>query len=226
MTLFNWLRTVAFSLNDDEPGRPFQRYTLKDMIAALNAAMTLVAQYRKDLFTELRVVRLVPGKHQDVRGCCAEVLDVLEQTDADGNTVREIKNARERKTTVKRNWKKPSCLALPDGVEFAVRNADIDHNLNGRFTVDPPVPCDVDVFVLAKCVSKPCLYTEAGQNQQIDESDLKFVAAWHYVLAQMLTGDQFANAAGGNRQYHYRMFFEILGVTQRAEDRIESKEQA
>ena len=51
-------------------------------------------------------------------------------------------------------------------------------------------------------------------------------AAWHYVLAQMLTGDQFANAAGGNKQYHHRMFFEILGVNQRQDDRLESREQA
>ena len=226
MTLFDWLRTIAFALNDDEPGRPFQRYTLKDMIAAYNAAMTLGAQYRKDLFTELRVVKLAPGKYQDVRGCCGEVLDVLEQTDAAGNLIAEIKGARDHKTTSKRNWKKPSCLARPEGVDYVVRNADIDSNLNGRFTVDPPVPCDANVYVLAKCVKAPCALTEADQGVTIPEQSVVVTAAWHYVLGQMLTGDQFANAAGGNKNYHHRLFFEILGVTQRQEDRIESREQA
>ena len=56
MTYFNWFRTVAFALNDDEPGRPFQRYPLADMLAAFNTAMCLVAEYRPDLFTELRIV--------------------------------------------------------------------------------------------------------------------------------------------------------------------------
>ena len=29
MTVVEWFRTIAFMLQDDEPGRPFQRYTLK-----------------------------------------------------------------------------------------------------------------------------------------------------------------------------------------------------
>lgn len=226
MTLFDWLRTVAFSLNDDEPGRPFQRYALKDLIAAYNSARTLVMEYRKDLFTELRVVRLVPGKYQDVRGCCAEVLDVMDQTDAEGNIIRGITGARERTTTAKRIWKKASCLPKVAGLTYYVENADIDKNMHGRFSIDPPVPCDVDAFVMVKCVSYPCPYTEADVNVVINEQQMQNVAAWHYVLGTMLSGDQFANAAGGNKNYHYRMFFDILGVVQRQEDRIESREQA
>jgi len=226
MTLYEWLRTVAFPLNDDEPGRPFQRYPLKDMIAAYNAAMCLVSKYRKDLFTELKTVQLVPGTYQDVRGCCNEVLDVLDQTDANGDLIRKISGARSRTTTAKRIWKKASCLSVPAGVSYLVENADIDKNMHGRFSIDPPVPCGVDVFVLIKCVTAPCVYSEADANVQLAVDRIHLTAAWHYVLATMLAGDQFANAAGGGKNYHYRMFFDILGVVQRQEDRIENREEA
>lgn len=226
MTINDWLRTIAFALNDDEPGRPFQRYTVKDMLAAYNAAMCLVVRYREDLFTELKTVRLAPGKYQDVRGCCGEVLDVLEQTDANGNLIRPINGAREHRSTAKRIWKKATCLPLPPGLDYMVANADVDKNLHGRFSVDPPVPCDVEAYVLVKCVVAPCAYTEADINAELSVDCVHTVAAWHYVLATMLAGDQFANAAGGNKNYHYRMFFDILGVVQRQEDLIESREQA
>jgi hypothetical protein len=226
VTFRDWLLTVAFPLNDAEPGREFQRYTLRDLVAAYNAAMCLVAKYRKDLFTEYKVVPLVAGKYQDARGCCGEVLDVLDQTDADGNLIRPINGARERRTTAKRNWKKATCLRLPDGLDYVVENANIDRNMHGRFSVDPPVPCGVEAFVKVKCVSPPCPYTEADMNVQMQTDCIHLVAAWHYVLATMLAGDQFANAAGGNKNYHYRMFFDILGVVQRQEDRIENREEA
>lgn len=227
MKAFDWFRSVAFSLNDDEPGRPFQRYPLHDMIIAYNAAMCLVAKYRADLFTELRIVQLVAGKYQDVRGCCVNVLDVMDQTDASGNLIKSLTGARTKATTVKRNWKKPTCLSKTNPeLGYLVDNATIDRNLNGRFTIDPPVPCGVDAYVMVKCVGQPCELTEAEQNTQLD-SDCTFnVAAWHYVLARMLSGDRFSNAAGGDSSYHYRMFFDILGVVQRQEDRIESTEQA
>lgn len=230
-TLKDWLRTIAFALNDDEPGRPFQRYAVKDLIAALNAALCLAASHRMDLFTELRVVKLEPGPHQDVRGCCSHVLEVMEQTDQSGNIITDIRGSRKTNTTVKRNWKKPSCLRksgkVPGG--FLLDNASIDPNMNGRFQVDPPVPCDADVYVRVKCVTKPCELTEADLNADMPMGPdcVLIVASWHYVLSTMLTGDRYDNAAGSqDKQYHYRMFFDILGITQRQEDRIESTEQA
>lgn len=227
MTLTDWLRTVAYVLNDDEPTRPFQRYTLHDMIAAYNAAMCLVFKYRPDLFTELRVVQLVPGRHQDLRGCCTNVLDVLEQTDAKGNIIRLLKGARKHVTTAKRLWKKPACLPnLPTG--YIIENIDIDANLNGRFAIDPPVPCGAPAYVTVKCVTAPCSFTDADANVELNMACEHTTASWHYVLATMMSGDRFTNAgaAGGDRKYHYDLFFQILGVNQKQEERSESKEQA
>lgn len=225
MIVVDWFRTIAAVLNDDEPSRPFQRYALKDMMFAYGQAMSLVAQYRPDLFTELKVVTLRAGKYQDVRGCCSKVLDVMDQVDANGNVLRELKNTRSKATTVERNWKKPSCLPAAAN-SYVILSVNIDKNLDGRFTVYPPVPCGTEAYVMAKCVGVPCALSPADQNATMPGSDVLNTAAWHYVLASQLTGDRFATGAAGDKAYHYRMFFDMLGIQQRQDERIEAKEEA
>lgn len=230
MKLYDWLLTVAAPLNDDRPGAPFQRYKMKDMLAAYNAAMCLVAKYRPDLFTELRPVRLQEGIYQDARGCCTTILDVQAQITADGDVIKKLDGSRDRPTVAKRRWKKPSCLrAGENGLpEYLVDYATIDKNLNGRFEVEPPVPCGTEAYVLVKCVQQPCPFYEvdALMGDELDGDCLPNVAAWHYVLARMLSGDRFSNAASADGQYHYRMFFDLLGITQRQEEKYESPEEA
>lgn len=225
MTVAEWFRSIAAVLNDDEPGRPFQRYALKDMLFAYSQAMCLVSQYRADLFTELKMVKLHAGKYQDVRGCCSKILDVTDQLDANGNVIRELKNTRTKSTVVERNWKKPSCIpAAADS--YSILSVGIDKNLDGRFTVYPPVPCGVEAYVMVKCVSTPCNFTEADANAEFNGDCKHNAAAWHYVLAMMMTGDRFSNGGNADKAYHFRMFFDMLGIQQRQDDRIESKEEA
>ena len=88
------------------------------------------------------------------------------------------------------------------------------------------VPCGVEAFVMAKCVGQPCPLDMADQNALMPGSDTLNAAAWHYVVAMMLTGDRFANGAANDKSYHYRMFFDMLGIQQKQDDRIESKEEA
>lgn len=231
MTLLDWFETIAFALNDDEPDHEFTRYPLKQLIAAYNSAMCLVYKYRRDLFTEWEVIKLETGRYQDVRGCCDTVLDVVDQTDADGGVIKTISGVRRSDSrAARRNWKKPSCLtsAVKDAADggYVVESARIDTNMDGRFTVEPPVPPGVDAYVRVKCVRGPCAVSEAGVNAEFNGACDSATAAWHYVLARMLSGDRFSQATTATMEYHYRMFFEILGVVQRQEDRIESPQEA
>lgn len=222
-----WFKTLAFALNDDEPKHEFSRYPLAQMIEAYNAAMCLVYKYRRDLFTEWKIVKLEAGRYQDARGCCDQVLTVADQTTVDGQTIKQLDGGRETETKVRRHWKKPSCIARPDAPDgYVIANVRVDANMNGRFTVDPPVPCGVAAYVRVKCVHGPCPVSMATINCQFDKDCDMAVAAWHFVLARMLSGDRFAQAANGDMQYHYRMFFDILGVTQTQEDRIENAKEA
>lgn len=220
-TAREWFISVAFALNDAEPGREFQRYPLREMVEAYNAAICLVGKYRGDLFTELRIVRLASGKWQDVRGCCLNVLAVTDQVDAAGNIIKELDSATKKPRMAARNWNKPSCLANPDA-PYLIERVDIYPNLNGRFTVEPPVPCDIEAYVMVQCVNQPCPLDIAALNGEMNIGCEYVAAAWHYVLARMLSGDRFSNAAGGDARYHFNMFFQLLGIIQQAEDRLEN----
>lgn len=226
MKYIDWFKDIAENMNDAEEGFEFTRYTLRSMIRAYNDAMCLVAKYRPDLFTEYRKVKLEAGRYQDVRGCCSNVLEVLEQLDANGNIVKTLTGSRATRNRNKTVWRKPSCLNSAAPGEYVIDNAWIDKNMNGRFTVDPPLPCDVEAWALVKCVSQPCPLVHAKINENVKTSCEHMVATKHYILAWLLSGDRFANGANARSREQYTLFFEILGVVQRQEDRIESTEQA
>lgn len=221
MTFKDWLRSVAAALSDDEPGRPFQRYTLKDLILAYNDAICLVASFRPDLFTELKITKLEAGYVQDVRGCCTNVLDVLYQTDEKGNVIRKIDGTKNKTTVAKRNWSKPSCFSQSSEECYVISYATIDNALNGRFFVEPAVPCDCDAYVQIKCVEAPCPLDETQQNMEFNGDCKMNAAAWHYVLARMLSGDNFEGSLQRTASAHYKMFFEILNIQMKSEEYAE-----
>lgn len=230
ISLRYWLtKTIAFALNDDEPNHEFTRYPIENVIMALNDAMCMIFKYRPDLFTEWRIIKLSEGRHQDARGCCTNVLDVVEQTDQHGNIIKTLSGTRRTTTKANIRWTKPACIVPKDAPNgYVIDYVLMDQNMNGRFEVYPPVPCGVDTYVRAKCVSRPCSLGLADLDKPFNAGCDSVVAAKHFVLAWLLTGDRFVNGASreGNSQYHIQMAYNILGIQQRAEDRIESREQA
>lgn len=221
MLLHSWLITVASALNDAEPGREFHRYPLRDYVAAYNAAMSLVAKHRGEDFIDLVKVKLRAGKHQDARQCCSHVLGVVDQIDDKGNIIKQLSTTSKK---VKNKWRKPSCVTSTSATaSYIMLATTIDTQMNGRFTVEPPVPCNTDVYVLVKCVTKAGGATEASTiTTEIDESGFIHTAAWHYTLARMLSGDRHAGSADSTSAIHYKLFFEMLGVVMRQEDLLEN----
>lgn len=226
-TIIDWFKTIAFALNDDEPGHTFTRYGLDKMVAAYNDAMALIYKYRPDLFTEWELLKLTTGQYQDMRNCCDQILSVTDQVTVTGATIKPIIGDTNTKTTVKRNWNKPSCISYADAPSgYVINNVSVEPSMNGRFTVDPPVPVGVDAYVRVKCVKSPCPITVAGVNAEFNTASDMVAASWHFVLARMLTGDRFAQTANRDMDFHYKMFFQILGVVLKQEEWIESVEEA
>lgn len=229
-TLRYWLtKTIAFALNDDEPNHEFTRYPIENVLMALNDAVCMVFKYRPDLYTDWRIIKLEGGRHQDVRGCCTNILSIAEQTDAQGNTIKTLGNTRRTNTTAKVRWRKPSCIIPKDAPNgYVIDYVMVDQNMNGRFEVVPPVPCGTDVYVRAKCVSRPCAYTEQDLDKPFNPNCDAVVALKHFTLAWLLTGDRFVNAGttGNTSQYHIQMAYNILGIQQKAEEQIESRGKA
>lgn len=223
MLLYSWLQTVASALNDNEPGREFHRYPLKDYVAAYNAAMSIVHKYKAEDLIELVKVKLRAGKHQDARQCCSNVLGIVDQIDATGNIIKSL-GATAKK--VKNKWSKPSCVTSPTSTApggYTISSTMVDTQMNGQFTVEPAVPCDLDVYVLVKCVKKysPMDDLDASMTN-IDDSSVHHTAAWHYVLARMLSGDRHAGSADSTAAMHYKLFFEMLGIVNKMEEALEN----
>lgn len=227
MTLLDWFKSIAFALNDKEPDHEFTRYPLDQMVEAYNAGLCLVHKYRPDLFTEWRIVKLSAGKYQDVRGCCENVLGVADQTDEDGNIIKEISDTLKTSTKTTRNWNKPSCISNANGPDgYVVNDVGMDANMNGRFTVSPPVPCDVEAYVRVKCVSGPCP-VEVDELNGLSATPCDMLAAlWYFVLARMQAGDRFTDITYSNMQYNHKMFFNILGIVEAKEKQIEVVEES
>jgi hypothetical protein len=221
MLLHSWLITVASALNDAEPGREFHRYPLRDYVAAYNAAMSLVAKHRSEDFIELVKVKLRPGKHQDARQCCSHVIGILDQIDATGNIIKQLSTTAKK---VKNKWRKPSCVTSTAATgEYYLLATTIDTQMNGRFTVEPPIPCDEDVYVLVKCVKKVGdVSVDDTVTLEIDPGSFIHTAAWHYLLARMLSGDRHAGSSDNTATLHYKLFFEMLGIVYRQEEMLEN----
>jgi hypothetical protein len=222
MLLHSWLITVAAALNDAEPGREFHRYPLRDYVAAYNAAMSLVAKHRGEDFIDLVKVKLRAGKHQDARQCCSHVLGVIDQIDAQGNIIKQLSTTAKK---VKNKWRKPSCVtsSVAGSLDYIMLATTVDLQMNGRFTVEPPVPCDADVYVLVKCVRKTGGETEASSvTTEVDGASFIHTAAWHYTLARMLSGDRHAGSADSTASLHYKLFFELLGISHKQEESLEN----
>lgn len=229
----DWFITVASSLNDAKPGSEFRRYALRDLIAYYNDALCLIAKHRPDLFVELKSVPLQCGTLQDTRGCCGNVLGVVAQIDANGNIIKDLTANKTTTTKVRSSWNKPSCLSAGlinpstgQPAEYVVDTVSIDIRLNGRFTVLPPVPADMEAYLLVKCQQAPCTLNEANVlgGKAAFAPDCGYLALIrHYVLAWALSGDRHSNAAQTEANRHFRIFFDWLGVAQQQEERAEKE---
>lgn len=218
-----YFRSIAAVLGDDEPGRPFQRYTLHDMVQAYNRGSAIVYAFRPDLFTVIKKMKLEPGNRQNGGGCCDNILAVLEQVDENGNVISEITNARRNssKTTLKSWGAKPSCLIHTDvtgaTIDYVIDYVTVDPNLNSYFSVYPPVPCDTDVYVNVKCVTPPCELHEENINGAMPGMPLHNTALWHYVLSAMLNGDRHAAGASAESVNNFNIFLKLLDIEQKQE---------
>lgn len=223
-TALEYFRSIAAVLGDDEPNRPFQRYSLHDMVMAYNRGLAVVYSYRPDLFTFIKKVKLEPGSRQNATGCCDNVLSILEQVDENGNVIEPLattKSARPKAPT-KSSWvHKKSCLIHTDkdgeAISYVIDYAALDNQLNGQFSVHPPVPCGVDAWVNVKCVQPPCDFAEQNVNGQLNQSSLHNTALWHYVLSSMLSGDRHAAGATTESTHHFNIFLKLLDIEMRQE---------
>lgn len=224
MSVYEFLRTVAAQLGDDRPGSPFRRYALKDLVAYYREAMCFVAAHRSDLFTDFIVMKLEPGSYQDARCCgCTNVIQVVAQIDADGNTIKDLTTTGGSKADVTR-WFRPVCRTVNGSSVPPIDSITITPGMNGVFEVSPAIKPGQDVWVKLKCVHAPPTPSEADVLGGASMGDCKFSPAVRsYVLYRALQGDRHAVGASTEAQNELKNVYTYLGMQYKMEQAQENQ---
>lgn len=225
MSVYDFLRTVAAQLGDDRPGSPFRRYALKDLVAYYQEAMCFVAAHRPDLFTDFMVMKLEPGSYQDARCCgCTNVLQIVAQIDADGNTVKDLTTTGGSKANTTK-WYRAACRTTSGGTSVtSIESITITPGMNGVFQVSPAIKQGEDVWVKLKCVHAPPAPSEADVLGGASTGDCKFlVAIRSYALYRALQGDRHAVGASAEAQNELKAVYTYLGMQYKMEQAQENQ---
>lgn len=227
MSIYDFLLTIASQLGDAKPTSAFRRYPLRDLVAFYNEAMSFVSVHRPDLFTELTIIKLTSGAHQDGKCCgCVNVTGVIAQIDSEGNQVRDLTQTG-KLSTPRTKWYRPVCKTTPGAGAPAVLIDDITiiPGMNGAFTVVPAIPPGADIWVKVKCVRAPTNISmeEVALGQGTVANCIFLPAIRSYILYRALQGDRHASYAGTEAQNEFRNVVTYLGIQLKNEERVEAQ---
>jgi hypothetical protein len=223
-SVYDFLLSIADSLGDGNPQRPFRRYRLSSLTAFYAEAMCFVASHRPDLFTDFVIMKLEPGSYQDARCCgCTNVVGVVAQIDVDGNTVKDLSNSAAASTQVNK-WFRAPCRVTTDGEAVpTIGSVTLVAGMNGVFTVTPPVPVGVDMWVKIKCVKAGGGPTEAQVLAGAGVGSCKFLPAVRsYIMYRALLGDRHAVNASSDAQSELKNAYAYLGLQMKMEEQQEN----
>jgi hypothetical protein len=226
MRVFDLLLSIDGQLGDNKPNAPFRRYPLADLVTYYNEAMCFVASHRPDLFTDMRLMKLATGSHQNAKCCgCTDIQGVVSQVDAEGNQVKDLTTVNQSADSAKvSRWYRSPCRVLPDGTTAPVIVAvSIDSQVAGAFTVQPPIPPDVDAWVKVRCTHPPKGVDIAAVMGGASAAWCKFLPAVRsYILYRALQGDRHAAGAVAESQAELKAAYTYLGVQVKMEEKQES----
>jgi hypothetical protein len=224
MSVYDFLRTVAAQLGDDRPGSPFRRYALKDLVAYYTEAMCFVSTHRPDLFTDFVVMKLATGSYQDAKCCgCQNVVQVVAQIDADGNTIKDLTTTGGSKVDTTR-WYRAACKSTASGAVTLIASVTITPGMNGVFEVSPPVKPGENIWVKLKCVKSAPSPDEAGVLSGASTGACTFLPAIRsYVLYRALQGDRHAVGASSEAQNELKNVYTYLGMQLKMEKAQENE---
>jgi hypothetical protein len=223
--IVDFFLSIAESLGDSRPGREFTRYTKPTMVTYYNEAMCFVASHRPDLFTNMVIVKMTPGRHQDARCCgCTDVQGVVAQVDENGAEIKDLTTlppGQGTGTSTRRTYRTP-CRKTVGGVP-TITNVVLDAGVAGAFAVDPPVPVGADMWLKVRCTAPPTALTLADLDAGKGFGWCKFAPAIRsYMLYRLLGADRNAAGASQEAQAELKAAYTYLGVQIKMEERQDS----
>jgi hypothetical protein len=215
MLLSQVLDDLAVDLNDAEEGHAFQTWTRGQLLAYLNEALCNAFTLNPSLFSETIVIQLQAGSDQ--QPCDCTILHcIIGQTDAQGTLLGGYLPRRSNAATYA--WSKPGCPA-PAGGPFRLTGYNFDPLENGGFSVTPPVPPGVKVYVKARCSTLPEAFTSADLDTECcsgrggSDTDCRMVtAARQWVLFRAHMVDEQSLSSVNTAMIHLKLYFQLLNV--------------
>lgn len=206
-TVGDVLKTVSRLLNDSQAGYEFARWDKPLLLSILDEALMLISIYKPDEFTEIKIIKLQAGSDQTAE-CCKKVLKVYCQTDEYGNAIgaplMKVSNS------ILARWSKKDCEPTRQS-PFLLSSYILEDASNVDFSVRPPVPREVDVYVRVLCQVLP---TNASELNETDDIGLTTAlpAAYEWCLYRAMIIDDESQTASTIALRHLETFFELMKV--------------
>jgi len=205
---------VAQLLNDAEPEFEHIRWSRAELIEYANDAVVQIAMLRPDTVAKDETVALKPGARQELPEGGTRFQRVEGTFDRHNVLQGQPFRMDTRAARIARTWfAAPSC---PHSGDYVVTAFAFDPANPRVFFVEPPVPPDPPVKVIVSLARVP---------QPVDENealpmDRRFhnaVIAW--MLYRAFSKDQDSAPDAAHAANHLRHFYEMLGLSQRADER-------
>jgi hypothetical protein len=208
MTLRQWLINLATQLGDYHPGNAalqFQHWPQGLLLSYYNDAACWIASQKPSDYIKTRIVKLQPGTTQVT--CCALVGAVTEHVTSAGEYISTI-------TTIKKlpTWRGSGCSSDADYSPLNAYRVDSDPD---SFEIYPPVPSCGCYYVKIRCSNPPATLDASDLDKELPAC--KYSAALtEWALYRALSGETDTSLIS-NAQMHYKAFFDLLSIQQKAE---------
>lgn len=214
-------------LQDNEPGFESTTWTRSALLGWLNEGLKQIAAARPDLFTSVEKVPLQAGRNQRLpdRYTAIYAIEGNLKLQADGSYAVED-DITIADSAMLRRYKKKRCLPKDCGGDaatgYAVKTFIRSPYNQQDFSVEPPVPKDAEVEVMASVQRRPAEYSLGDIDKEVELACPNEAALLDWITHRAYTTETESAYARNAKLDHIRLFYTSLNVKYNADGRMTS----
>lgn len=212
------ITSVSTSLNDQETGFPYVRWSIAELTGYLNESLLEILNYRPDAFTVTRSITLGAGAQQTINGI-GSFLKSIDTNDPNGSC--GAAGIVECDLNLMRTFYKAPCLPSGGASNYRVLSYAYDAKNPLTFYVSPDVPAaGPTINVVGTVIVDPTQWTQTGSlnsltwnptsDLTLDQKYFNTVKFW--MLARTYEVDTESNTSQAESQGYYKKFYNSLGI--------------
>ncbi|EGR9529540.1 hypothetical protein I7060_003847 [Escherichia coli] len=198
--------SISGDLNDNEDGYHNQTWSEQQIREWVAEGVNLVFDKRPDLFMEKKVIPVTPCSVIQDTCDCGAIRRVLGHATKDG---RLLSVMRKQGLESSLQWRGTSCRRATGKYKPTSYALDV---MTDALYVWPEMPPHEEAYILVECAVRP----DADSIQsEVDDAYVTAVKQWVLWRARSIDAEV-SPAAGNAAQMHYKAFFDVLGVAEKA----------